>query len=84
MMEIGSSGKQDIGKPNLTTEARRHGENQEIQIMISTSDLTSSSSPLCCFVSSVVKGFSVLTIFVSTILGNFGIAGNSWGIGVSR
>jgi hypothetical protein len=86
MMEIGSSGKQDIGKPNLTTEARRKSG---IQIMISTSDLTSSSSPLCSFVSSVVKGFSVLTVFVSTvfvstILGNFGIAGNSWGIGVSR
>jgi hypothetical protein len=38
--------------------------------------------------SSVVKGVSVLTIFVSTlfvstVFGNFGIAGNSWRIGVS-
>ncbi len=55
--------------------------------MISTSDLTSSNSPLCSFVSSVVKGFSVLTVFVLTVFvskafGNFGIAGNSWRIGV--
>ena len=83
MMEIGSSGNRDIGKPNLTAETRRYGENQEIQIMISTSDLTSSHSPLCSFMSSVVKGFSVSTIFVSKAFGNFGIAGNSWRIGVS-
>lgn len=56
--------------------------------MISTSDLASSVSLLCSFVSSVVKGFSVLTVFISTlfvftIFGNFGIAGNSWRIGVS-
>jgi hypothetical protein len=86
---IGTSGNREIEKPNLTTEAR---ETQEIQIMISTSDLTSSNSPLCSFVSSVVNGFSVLTvivltgfaltIFVLAILGNFGIAGNSWSIGV--
>ena len=61
--------------------------------MISTSDLTSSNNPLRSFVSSVVKGFSVLTIFVLTvftltifaltIFGNFGIAGNSCRIGVN-
>lgn len=84
MMEIGSSGARDIGKQ---VSPRRHGENQEIQIMISTSDLTPSNSPLCSFVSSVVNGFLVLTvfvlaIFVFTIVGNFGIAGNSSRIGV--
>ncbi len=68
-----------IINPNLTTETRMHGENQEIQMMISTSDLTSSDSTLCSFVSSVVNRFSVLTIFVWTILGN---AGNSCTIGV--
>jgi hypothetical protein len=78
-----SSNDQDIGKPNLTTETRSHGENQEIQIMISTLDLTSSNSPLYFFVSAVVNGFSVLMVVVLTILGNFGIAGNSWRIGVS-
>ena len=62
-------------------------------MMISTSDLTSSNSPLCSFVSSTVNGFSVsmifiltvfaLAIFVLTNFGNFGIAGNSWPIGVS-
>lgn len=98
MMEIGSSGNRSIGKPNLTTEtptppretracwgarARRHGEKQEIEIMISTSDLTSFNSPLCAFVSSVVNGFSVLTVFVLKVFGNFGIAGNSLRIGVS-
>jgi hypothetical protein len=32
--DIGSSKNRDIGKvPNLTTEARRHRENQKIQMM---------------------------------------------------
>jgi len=83
MMEIGSSGNRDIGKPNIAMQTGRHGEIQELQIMISTSDLTSSNSPLCSFASSVVKGFSALTSFVLTTCGNFGIAGNAWWIGVS-
>jgi hypothetical protein len=83
MMEIGSSDNRDIGKPNLSTEDTEARRNQESQIMISTLDLTSCNSPLCSFVSFVVNGFSVLTIFVLTIFGNFGIAGNSWRIGVS-
>ena len=45
--------------------------------MISSSDLTSSDRPLCSFVSFVVNGFSA-----SMIVDNFGIAGNSWPIGV--
>jgi hypothetical protein len=70
MREIGSSGNRDIVKPNLTTETRRRGENREIQIVISTSDLTSSNGRLCSLVSFIVSGFSVL------------IFGNSWRIGV--
>jgi hypothetical protein len=34
----------DDGKPNLTTETRRHGEDQEVQIMIPTFNLTSCNS----------------------------------------
>ena len=101
MMEIGSLGNRYIEKPILTTETRRHGENQEIQIMISTLDLTSSNSPLCFFVSFVIQGlrpeqayenrffdlavngFSVSTSFSFHDLWQFGIAGNSWRIGVS-
>jgi hypothetical protein len=90
MMETGSSGHRVIGtleKTNFTTEARRHGENQEIQIKISTSDLTSSDRPLCSFVSFVVNGFSasmilVLTVFALTILGNFWHCRQFWTIGV--
>ena len=82
----------ETGKPSLTTETptpprenracwgprtRRHGENQEMQIMISISKLTSASNPLCSSVAFVVRGFSVLTIFVLTIF-----AGDSWRIGV--
>jgi len=88
MMEIGSSGHRVIGiseKPNLTPrEARR---NQEIQMIISSSGLTSSNSPLRFFVSFVVKGFSVsmifaLTIFVLTSSGDFGVVGTFQSIGV--
>ena len=66
----------DRKKPNLTTEARRHGENQ-IQIMISGSGLTFLCA-LCVPLPSPVNGFSVLTI-----VGKFGIASNPWWIGVS-
>ena len=50
-------------------------------MMISSSGLTSSNSPLRFFVSLVVNAFLVLTIFVLTV-GNFGIAGNFGRIGV--
>jgi hypothetical protein len=57
---------------NLTTEARRYGEDQEIQ-MISNLDLTSSNSPLRFFMSLVVSAFSVSMIFVSTNFGNLAL-----------
>jgi len=55
------SGNRDIGKIEskiFTTETRRHGENKEIQMMIPTSDLTSSNSSLCSFVFFVVNRFT--------------------------
>ena len=69
MSEI-SSWIEKFEKPNLTTETRRRGENQ-IQLMVSSSGLTSFNTPLRSFVSFVVNGFPVL------------IFGNSSSIGVS-
>jgi hypothetical protein len=91
LMGIGSSGDRIIGssvcaipsgaKEPYSREEHRawYGENQEIQIMISISNLKSSSTPLCSFVSSVVNIFSVSTIF-----GDVGIHGNSLRIGVGQ
>src|SRR3954465_15226877 len=61
---IGASGNRDIEKLNLTTEAQKHGENQEIKNTISALDLTSSDTPLSSFMSSAVSHFSVLPIIV--------------------
>jgi hypothetical protein len=59
----------DDGKPNLTTETRRHGEDQEIQKYDFKFEFDISSSPLSSFVSSAVNGFSVSTVVILTELG---------------